>query len=184
MLSSLRGALSRAAPHLESLRQDAARLTSIAQAAGHPHPKWRALADTSLPVLTLIRAGAALRAAFGSSFGVNHLLSWVFHVDVWTDVIGGGLRLPHPFQIVIGEGVAVGSDCTLMHGVTIQRGLGTTVADRAVLGTGAVILSGSSVGEGAVVGANSVVRGTIPAHAVAVGAPARVVRALAQGEPS
>ena len=98
-------------------------------------------------------------------------------VDVWTDEIGGGLRLPHPFQIVLGDGARIGSDCTLMHNVTIQRGEGTRVEDGAVLGTGVVVLAGAHVGQRALIGANSVVRGTIDSACVAVGAPARVVRA-------
>lgn len=44
------------------------------------------------------------------------------------------------------------------------------------LGVGVQILSGVSVGDGAVVGAGSVVSRDIPPYAVAVGAPARVVR--------
>ena len=44
------------------------------------------------------------------------------------------------------------------------------------LGTGVQILSGVTVGDGAVVGAGSVVSRDIPPYAVAVGAPARVVR--------
>jgi acetyltransferase-like isoleucine patch superfamily enzyme len=43
------------------------------------------------------------------------------------------------------------------------------------LGQNAVVLRGSTIGEGCVIGANAVVRGDIPAHSVAVGAPARVV---------
>jgi acetyltransferase-like isoleucine patch superfamily enzyme len=43
------------------------------------------------------------------------------------------------------------------------------------IGTRAVLLPGTTVGDGAVIGAHSVVRGDIPAMAVAVGNPARVV---------
>lgn len=44
------------------------------------------------------------------------------------------------------------------------------------VGTKVTILRGAIVGRGCVLGAHAVVRGTIPDHAVAVGAPARVVR--------
>lgn len=43
------------------------------------------------------------------------------------------------------------------------------------LGQNAVVLKGATIGEGCVIGANAVVRGEIPPHSVAVGAPARVV---------
>jgi acetyltransferase-like isoleucine patch superfamily enzyme len=50
------------------------------------------------------------------------------------------------------------------------------VEDDADLGVGAIILPGVTVGRGAQVGAGSVVTHSIPAYAVAVGVPARVVR--------
>jgi acetyltransferase-like isoleucine patch superfamily enzyme len=46
------------------------------------------------------------------------------------------------------------------------------------LGQNTVILSGVSIGAGAVIGANSVVLDDVPPRAVAVGAPAKVVRHL------
>lgn len=48
------------------------------------------------------------------------------------------------------------------------------------IGQNAVIMPGVTIGEGAVIGANSVVRDDVPARCVAVGAPARVIRQLAQ----
>ncbi|GAA4028645.1 acyltransferase [Allokutzneria multivorans] len=44
------------------------------------------------------------------------------------------------------------------------------------LGTKVTVLRGTRVGRGCVLGAHAVVRGDIPDHAIAVGAPARVVR--------
>ena len=44
------------------------------------------------------------------------------------------------------------------------------------IGTGALILSGVSIGHGAVIGARSVVTRDVPAYAIASGAPARVIR--------
>jgi len=56
-----------------------------------------------------------------------------------------------------------------------RRSAGVTIGDGAWLGAGATILDGVSVGPHAIVGAGAVVRTDIPAHAVAVGIPARVV---------
>jgi acetyltransferase-like isoleucine patch superfamily enzyme len=53
-----------------------------------------------------------------------------------------------------------------------------TIEDGAWLGQNSVILSGVTVGRGAVVGANSVVLEDVPARALAVGSPAKVVRQL------
>jgi serine acetyltransferase len=175
-------------PLLDAARSLAAdgRLVAEAHARrGARRPALSALADPSLWALSLLRGSAGLRRSLGSSFGLSSLLRVAFHIDVWTDEIGPGLRLPHPFCIVIGEGVSVGAGCTLLHNVTIQRGQGTCVADGAVLNTGATILAGSSVGAAAIIGAHSVVRGVIPPGAVAVGAPARVVKTnLAPLDPS
>jgi acetyltransferase-like isoleucine patch superfamily enzyme len=50
------------------------------------------------------------------------------------------------------------------------------IGDGAWLGQNVVVCPGVSIGRGAVIGANSVVREDVPDYAVAVGAPARVVR--------
>ena len=52
---------------------------------------------------------------------------------------------------------------------------GVTVGDGVWIGAGAKILDGLSIGSGAVIGAGAVVRENVPASAIAVGIPARVV---------
>ncbi len=56
-----------------------------------------------------------------------------------------------------------------------RRSAGVAIGDGVWLGAGAKILDGVSIGEHAVIGAGAVVRESIPASAVAVGIPARVV---------
>ena len=51
-----------------------------------------------------------------------------------------------------------------------------TIGNGAWLGQNVVIMPGVDIGAGAIVGANAVVRESVPALAVAVGVPARVVR--------
>lgn len=53
------------------------------------------------------------------------------------------------------------------------------IGDGAWLGQNVVVCPGVRIGRGAVVGANSVVLEDVPDHALAVGAPARVVREFA-----
>lgn len=165
-----------------ALRADGARVVNAHRAAGARVPRAAAVLDTSLWALGLIRLGAAFRGALGTSLGLSTLLRLGFHIDVWSDAIGPGLRLPHPFNIIIGEGVEVGPACTLLHGVTLQNGAGTRIGRGVVLANGVTVLAGARVGEGSLVGAASVVRGEIPPASVAVGAPARVVRATRPGE--
>ena len=52
---------------------------------------------------------------------------------------------------------------------------GVTVGDGVWMGAGAKILDGVAVGDHAVIGAGAVVREDVPAYAIAVGIPARVV---------
>ena len=56
-----------------------------------------------------------------------------------------------------------------------RRASGVSLGAGAWLGAGAKILDGVTIGEGAVIGAGAVVRQAVPARAVAVGVPARVV---------
>jgi acetyltransferase-like isoleucine patch superfamily enzyme len=52
---------------------------------------------------------------------------------------------------------------------------GVAIGDGVWMGAGAKILDGVTIGEGAVIGAGAVVRDAVPASAIAVGIPARVV---------
>jgi acetyltransferase-like isoleucine patch superfamily enzyme len=56
------------------------------------------------------------------------------------------------------------------------------ICDGAWLGENVVVCAGVRIGRGAVVGANAVVLDDVPDHAVAVGAPARVVRTFGRVE--
>jgi acetyltransferase-like isoleucine patch superfamily enzyme len=54
----------------------------------------------------------------------------------------------------------------------------TRIGRGASIGSGAIILCGVTIGEEALVGAGAVVTHDVPAHAVVVGIPARVVREM------
>ena len=56
-----------------------------------------------------------------------------------------------------------------------RHSAGVSIGDGAWLGAGAKILDGVTIGERAVIGAGAVVRESIPAAAIAVGVPARIV---------
>ena len=75
------------------------------------------------------------------------------------------------FETLVGDEVTVG------HRAVVH---GCHVGDGALIGIGAIVLDGARIGEGAWVGAGAVVTpGTeIPPRMVAVGAPARPVRAV------
>lgn len=59
-----------------------------------------------------------------------------------------------------------------------QRDSPVTIDDFAWIGMGSIILKGVSIGTGAIVGAGSVVREDVPANAIVLGNPARVINRL------
>jgi carbonic anhydrase/acetyltransferase-like protein (isoleucine patch superfamily) len=75
----------------------------------------------------------------------------------------------HP--LILGEGVVLGHRA-VVHGCRIGRG--------SLIGIGAIVLNGAEIGEESIVAAGSVVspRSVIPPRSLAIGAPAKVVRAL------
>ena len=91
-----------------------------------------------------------------------------------------GLRLPHPYGIVIHSGSSLGTNVTVRQHVTIGVRSDSDlrppiVGDNVTIGAGAVVLGPITVGSGAVIGANAVVNRDVPAFAIAVGVPARVI---------
>jgi len=94
--------------------------------------------------------------------------------------IGPGFCLVHSSGVVIGDRAQIGAHFICFHGVTVGdsgKGDGQPVlGDWVTASAGAKILGGITVGDRAVIGANSVVLSDIPAHAVAVGSPARVAK--------
>jgi serine O-acetyltransferase len=95
--------------------------------------------------------------------------------------LGNGVFIDHGMGVVIGETSTVGNNVTMYQGVTLggtgkERGKRhPTVEENAVIGVGAAVLGAVTVGKGAKVGAGSVVLKDVPAHATAVGMPARAV---------
>lgn len=58
----------------------------------------------------------------------------------------------------------------------LENDRSVSIGNNAWIGMNCVILKGSQIGDGAIIGAGSVVTGEIPANAVAVGCPARVIK--------
>ena len=97
--------------------------------------------------------------------------------------IGRRFFIDHGMGVVIGETAEIGDDVTLYQGVTLG---GTslhhdkrhpTLADGVIVGSGAQILGGFTVGRDARVGANAVVLAEVPPGATVVGIPAKPVGA-------
>ena len=96
--------------------------------------------------------------------------------------IGRRVFIDHGMGVVIGETAEIGDDCTIYQGVTLggpslYRGpkRHPTLGHGVVVGAGAKVLGGFTVGDGAKVGSNAVVVKPVPAGATAVGNPARIL---------
>lgn len=96
--------------------------------------------------------------------------------------LGRRVFIDHGMGVVIGETAEVGDDCTIYQGVTLG---GTSLARGAkrhptlgpgvIVGAGAKVLGGFTVGAHAKIGSNAVVVKPVPEGATAVGNPARIV---------
>lgn len=87
---------------------------------------------------------------------------------------------PHGLSgIIIARNVRIGRNVTIFQHVTIaesNKKLNTIIEDNVMIGTGAVILNNVKIGFGAKIGANAVVTNDVPAGAIAVGVPARIIK--------
>lgn len=94
--------------------------------------------------------------------------------------IGSRLRIEHFGGIVVSGDTIIGDDVILRQGVTLglkrtnQRGA-PRIGNRVDIGAGAKILGNISIGDDATIGANAVVLVDVPAGALAVGIPARII---------
>lgn len=122
---------------------------------------------------------------FISQFG-----RWLTGIEIHPGAtIGHRVFIDHGMGVVIGETAEVGDDCTIYQGVTLggtslYRGAKRhpTLGKGVVIGAGAQVLGGFTVGDGARVGSNAVVVKPVPAGATAVGNPARVIEAGSRDE--
>jgi len=109
-----------------------------------------------------------IELADGANIGFNCELFSASRVRVgarallaaYTYVIGGDHDFSDPSKPVLDQS---------------RTSAGVTIGDGAWIGAGAKILDGVTVGDNAVIGAGAVVRESVPASAIAVGIPARVV---------
>ena len=94
--------------------------------------------------------------------------------------IGHRLRIEHFGGIVVSGDAVIGDDVVLRQGVTIglkrtnERGA-PRIGNRVDIGAGAKILGNIKIGDDAIIGANAVVLKDVPAGAMAVGIPARII---------
>jgi len=98
--------------------------------------------------------------------------------------VGPGLKIEHGYALVINDRTIIGRNVHLRHCTTIgcvkrpdgSQGPSPVIGDNVEVGANSVILGGITIGDNVKIGAGSVVITDIPANAVAVGNPARVIK--------
>ena len=96
--------------------------------------------------------------------------------------VGRRVFIDHGMGVVVGETAEIGDDCTIYQGVTLggtslTRGTKRhpTLERGVIVGAGAKVLGGFTIGAEAKIGSNAVVVKPVPAGGTAVGNPARVI---------
>ena len=115
----------------------------------------------------------------------SHISRWLTGIEIHPGAkIAGCVFIDHGMGVVIGETAEIGSGCTIYHGVTLggtslYKGAKRhpTLGKNVIVGAGAQVLGGFTVGDGAKIGSNAVVTKPVPAGATAVGNPARIIEA-------
>ncbi|MEY4644032.1 MAG: hypothetical protein RLZZ596_863 [Pseudomonadota bacterium] len=114
---------------------------------------------------------------------ISQFSRWFTGIEIHPGAhIGEQVFIDHGMGVVIGETAEVGDGCTIYHGVTLggtslYKGAKRhpTLGKNVVVGAGAKVLGGFSVGDGARIGSNAVVVKPVPPGATAVGNPARII---------
>ena len=102
-------------------------------------------------------------------------------------VLSRGVHLVSFAEIILEDGVMIGEYASIRdanHEIVPGRSVRHTghtgkpirICRNAWIGRGVAVLAGVTIGEGAVIGANAVVTKDIPAGAVAVGVPAKIIK--------
>lgn len=98
-------------------------------------------------------------------------------------VIGVGGKITIGANTQIGAGVSFAAESHEQHEGSYTSGAvarkGITVGENCWFGNNVTVLDGVDIGAGTVVGAGAIVTRSLPAHCIAVGAPARVIRRFA-----
>jgi serine O-acetyltransferase len=95
-------------------------------------------------------------------------------------VVGPGLFIDHGMGIVVGETAEIGENVSILQGVTLggtsakREKRHPTIGDNVMIGAGAAVLGGFTIGAGSRIGAGSVVVREVPENCVVVGVPGRI----------
>ena len=93
--------------------------------------------------------------------------------------IGAFTYINAKYGVIIDDDVQIGSHCSLYTISTIDSTSGKVVLkNNCKLGSHSTVLPGVTIGENSIIGAHSLVNSNIPPNVIAVGVPAKVIKAL------
>lgn len=113
---------------------------------------------------------------------IYYFMRFVFTASVpYTATIGRNSSFNNwGMGVVIHRRAVIGENCEIAHHVTIGGRGGfqevPAIGNDVFIGAGAKILGPITIGDGATIGANAVVLHDVPAHSVAAGIPARIIK--------
>ena len=102
--------------------------------------------------------------------------------------IGKGLFIGHPGGIVINQRATLGENCNISQGVTVgrlSRGKNSgspRVGNRVYIGVNSVVVGNITIGDDALIGPLTLVNFDVPARAVVVGNPGKIISYQGSGE--
>jgi len=172
------------------LAADLRRAYSLAHGCDNPPSSWRLwlglFSPRFAPVLLCRIAYFFHCLGLGPIARLVSLLNFfLFGIEIAVRCpIGKGLYFPHTQGTVIGAW-SIGENATIFQGVTLGalevdfsylESSRPKLGDNVIVGSGAKILGGISLGTGSRIGANAVVLESVPPHVLAAGIPARVLK--------
>ena len=150
---------------------------------------WLGIASWRIVPVLLYRLAHALHncSLYPLAKAVSMVNFFFFGIEISARCpIGPGLFLPHTQGTVIGAW-SIGANATIFQGVTLgarkldfnyDEFIRPTLKNNVIVGAGAKVLGGVLLADNSCIGANSVVLIDVPAGALAVGLPARIVQYL------
>ncbi len=151
----------------------------------------RSLSDFALWAIVTYRFGAWLRglprgpirwSAFQLYFVLAKTVEVLSGISIGLGAeLGEAVHLVHSGNIKIHGEAKIGDGTSIMHDVTIGMNMGRPGVPRigqdVLVGVGAKLLGGIEIGDGATIAPNSLVITDVPAGAIAMGVPARIMPA-------
>lgn len=140
-----------------------------------------------------LRGGGRLSRLISKIFWILSCVIFANSVAAETEIGSGTVFYHHAIGCVTHARAKIGKDCKIFANVTLGAKWGSRESDRAnhalpkvgnnvLIGAGAVLLGGITVGDNAVIGANAVVTCDVPDNCYAVGVPAKIFSRSVRGK--